>query len=224
MNHWLKIALQAIVIVAVPVVLVVIPIRVLMNPRWVLFEYSRPNFPPDYYGFTTEERTQLAITGIESIIGPRGIVVLEEARLPDGAPAFNEREISHMRDVRVLTGRIYSAQIILLILAVAAIAVLVWRPETRAAAPAALLTGAIVTIVLLVALVAFVLTGFNTFFTDFHRLFFTGDTWLFSNTDTLIRLYPPQFWFDAATVIGVTSIVESVVLGVAAWWWGKAVR
>jgi integral membrane protein (TIGR01906 family) len=224
MNRWLKVVLKAVIVVAVPTVLVVTPIRVLMHPRWVLFEYARPNFPADYFGFSTQERTRLAITGIESIIGPRGGVVLQEARLEDGSPAFNEREVSHMLDVRVVTGNIYLAQVAFLIAAVAAVIALTRQRETHSAAPAALWTGAIATVVLLVALIIFVLTGFDTFFTMFHHVFFRGDTWLFNFSDTLIRLYPPQFWFDAATVIGVTSIVEAVVLGVAAWWWGRSVH
>jgi hypothetical protein len=92
MNRWLKTFLRTVIVVAVPVVLVVMPIRVLMHPRWVYFEYGRPDFPPDSFGFTPQERTRLAITGIESIIGPRGVVVLQEARFADNSPAFNERE------------------------------------------------------------------------------------------------------------------------------------
>jgi integral membrane protein (TIGR01906 family) len=216
--------LPTVIVIAVPIILVVMPIRVLMHPRWVYWEYGRPDFPSDYYGFTVQERTRLAIVGVESIIGPRGVVVLQEARLPDGSPAFNEREISHMRDVRTLTGYIYLAQVVLFVAAVIAAIVLMRPPETRALAPAALLKGVILTIVLLVALIVFVLVGFDTFFTAFHRIFFTGDTWLFNSADTLIRLYPPQFWFDAATAIGVTTIVEAVVWGGVAWLWGRAVR
>jgi integral membrane protein (TIGR01906 family) len=149
--------------------------------------------------------------------------VLQEARLPDGSPAFNEREISHMQDVRVVTANVYLAQAVLLIAAIAAVIVLV-RGQAQGAASGALLTGAILTVALLAALIVFVLTGFDTFFTDFHRIFFSGNTWLFDYTDTLIRLYPVQFWFDAATVIGVTSLVEAIVLGVVAWRWGRVVR
>jgi integral membrane protein (TIGR01906 family) len=223
MNRWLETLLQAVIVVAVPVVLVMMPIRALMHPRWVYFEYGRPGFPADYFGFTPQERTRLAITGIDSIIGPRGVVVLQEARFSDGSPAFNEREVSHMQDVRVVTGNIYFAQGVLFIAAVIAILALL-RGKAQAAASGALWTGAAVTVVLLVALVVFVLTGFDTFFTTFHRVFFSGSTWLFNYTDTLIRLYPVQFWFDAATVIGVTSIVEAIVLGLLAWRWGRAVR
>lgn len=219
-----QVLLQALVVIAVPVVLVVMPIRALMHPRWVLFEYSRPGFPADPFGFAPAERTRLAITGVESIVGPRGVAVLREARLADGSPAFIEREVGHMQDVRVLTGNIYVAQVVLFIAAAIALIVLARPAETRPAAPAALLTGATVTIVLLVALVLTVLVGFDTFFTTFHRVFFTGDTWLFNASDTLIRLYPPQFWFDAATVIGAVTILEAILLGIIAWQWGKATR
>jgi len=223
MNRWLKTFLRTVVVVAVPVVLVVMPIRALMHPRWVYFEYGRPDFPPDAFGFTPQERTRLAITGIESIIGPRGVVVLQEARFPDNSPAFNEREVGHMQDVRAVTGNIYFAQVVLFIAAAIAVVVLV-RGRAPDAASGALSTGAVVTVVLLVTLVVLVLTSFDAFFTTFHRVFFSGDTWLFNYTDTLIRLYPVPFWFDAAAAIGVTSIVEALVLGVLAWRWGRAVR
>lgn len=223
MKQWLQILLQALIVVAAPIILIVIPIRVLMHPRYVQFEYSKPDFPPDPFGFSLEERTRLAITGIESIIGPRGVIVLQEAQLADGSPAFNQREIKHMQDVRVLTADVYLAQVVALIAAALGVVVLM-RTGSRTAAPTALLIGATTTIVLLIALVAFVLVGFDTFFEDFHRLFFTGETWLFNFSDTLIRLYPPQFWFDAATLIGVMTIVEAIVLGAIAWQWGKATR
>jgi integral membrane protein (TIGR01906 family) len=222
MNSWLKSALQAVIIIAVPVVLVVMPIRVLMHPRYVYFEYGRPGFPPDAFGFTQAERTRLAVVGIDSIIGPRGVVVLQEARLPDGSPAFNEREMSHMQDVRMVTAYVYFIQVVFLLAAAMALTALA-RAEPRAAA-GALLRGAVLTIGLLVVLVILVLTGFDSFFVTFHRMFFSGDTWLFSYTDTLIRMYPVQFWFDAATIIGVMTIIGATVVGVMAWLWGRAAR
>jgi hypothetical protein len=38
---------------------------------------------------------------------------------------------------------------------------------------------------------------FWQFFTLFHQIFFTGDSWLFYYSDTLIRLFPIRFWEDA---------------------------
>ena len=221
MNRWIQVLLQIVIVVAVPIVLVVMPVRLLMHPRYVQLEYDKTGFPPDPLDFSLEERTRLAIIGVESIVGPRGVVVLQEARLPDGSPAFNQREVSHMQDVRVVTANIYVAQVIALVAGALATIALV-RAGPRISAPIAWLTGATATVVLLVALIGLVLIGFDTFFTAFHRVFFTGETWLFDFSDTLIRLYPPQFWFDAATIIGVTTIIEAIVLGALAWRWGRA--
>ena len=35
-----------------------------------------------------------------------------------------------------------------------------------------------------------ILLGFDGFFLRFHEVFFSGDTWRFSDTDTLLRIYP----------------------------------
>jgi integral membrane protein (TIGR01906 family) len=64
-------------------------------------------------------------------------------------------------------------------------------------------------------------TAFDTFFVGFHRTFFTGDSWLFNRSDTLIQLFPLPFWFDAAiTWVGLT-LGEAAILGVGAYLWGK---
>jgi uncharacterized membrane protein len=46
---------------------------------------------------------------------------------------------------------------------------------------------------------------FWQFFTDFHGLFFKGQSWLFPDSDTLIRLYPLKFWEDAVLYNGVIA-------------------
>ncbi|MDV7390213.1 DUF1461 domain-containing protein, partial [Arthrospira platensis SPKY1] len=53
-----------------------------------------------------------------------------------------------------------------------------------------------VTAVLLVLL--FMGVAWGAFFTLFHDLFFPPGTWTFNYTDSLIRLFPEQFWFDFA--------------------------
>jgi integral membrane protein (TIGR01906 family) len=56
-------------------------------------------------------------------------------------------------------------------------------------------------------------------FEDFHRIFFKGDSWLFSTSDTLIRLFPQQFWFDAALAIGLFTLGGSIVIVMGMWYW-----
>jgi integral membrane protein (TIGR01906 family) len=55
--------------------------------------------------------------------------------------------------------------------------------------------------------------SWDTFFTSFHSIFFASGTWQFEYSDTLIRLFPEQFWFDAAVTIGALTI-----LGASLFW------
>jgi integral membrane protein (TIGR01906 family) len=48
--------------------------------------------------------------------------------------------------------------------------------------------------------------AFWQFFTLFHELFFKGNSWLFENSDTLIRLFPLQFWQDAFLWVGIIAV------------------
>jgi uncharacterized membrane protein len=54
---------------------------------------------------------------------------------------------------------------------------------------------------------------FFSFFTDFHHLFFTGDSWLFLYSDTLIRLFPIRFWQDAFLFDAIVALGGGIVLG-----------
>src|SRR5690606_19251850 len=50
---------------------------------------------------------------------------------------------------------------------------------------------------LLSALLVFLAVSFDQLFVYFHRLFFEDGTWTFSQSSTLIRLFPFEFWRDA---------------------------
>ena len=71
----------------------------------------------------------------------------------------------------------------------------------------------------MLAIVALILLGtvtaFNWLFTEFHRIFFTGNSWLFYFTDTFIRLFPMQFWQDLFIVIGVACIILGLIFAFA---------
>ena len=54
---------------------------------------------------------------------------------------------------------------------------------------------------------------FWNFFAGFHHLFFTGDSWLFLFSDTLIRLFPIRFWQDAFLFAAIISLGGGVALG-----------
>ena len=67
--------------------------------------------------------------------------------------------------------------------------------------------------------VFFIVSNWETFFTDFHNLFFARGSWVFEYSDTLIRLFPIRFWQDAALTVGGLIAVEALLILVGCWWW-----
>ena len=55
------------------------------------------------------------------------------------------------------------------------------------------------------------------FFTEFHQIFFANGTWTFRLEDSLIRLFPGQFWVDSALVVGVLVLLAASLLLIVCW-------
>jgi integral membrane protein (TIGR01906 family) len=214
-------ALSILIAIIVPALLVINAVRVFANDWYVHFEYNKPGFPDDPLGMTKDQRTELALIGLRSVLPQygEGIALLERAQLPDGRAAFNERELGHMRDVRVLFGQIYPLHLIALAIVVGLAIVLGRSAETNAIIPRGLQWGSLLTLGIAALLIVYILINFNTFFTQFHQVFFEGDTWLFRFDDTLIRLYPVQFWSDIATYIGIVTVGQALLLLGGTWFW-----
>ncbi|NTU62985.1 MAG: TIGR01906 family membrane protein [Chloroflexi bacterium] len=221
----LKKLLTIAIALTVPFLLVVANIRLVANPWFIQFEYNRPGFPADQYGFTLEQRTPLALAGLYSVVPEgAGMIELERATLSNGEPAFTAREIKHMRDVRVLMATVFP--LALIIGSVLIVLAIVFRKISayRNVVPQGLRAGATLTLILLAGLIAYVLINFEAFFLQFHQLFFEGDSFAFRYDDTLIRLYPEQLWSDAAILIGVLTGVMAAMLLAGSWWWLKRAK
>ena len=217
-------ALVVAIAVSVTPILVVNAFRVLATGTFVRAELGRDGFPPDGYGFTTDQRKELALLGLRSIEpGSDGIVLLERARLPNRSPAFGFRELSHMRDVRRLFGIALRGQLIALVV-IAALALGLARTRFRTVVPLGLLAGAVATLAIAVLAVPLILLGFDGFFSRFHEIFFSGDSWQFNDADTLIRIYPEQFWQDVSRLAAGIAVAQALVLVPLAWWWHRAAR
>jgi integral membrane protein (TIGR01906 family) len=217
-------ALVVAIAVSVTPILVVNAFRVLATGTFVRAELGRDGFPPDRYGLTNEQRKELALLGLRSIQpGSEGIALLERARLPNGSPAFGLRELTHMRDVRRLFGIALRGQLIALIV-IGALALGLARTRFRAVVPLGLLAGAAATLATALLAVPLILLGFDGFFTRFHEVFFSGDSWQFNNADTLIRIYPEQFWQDVSRLAAGIAVAQALVLVPLAWWWHRAAR
>ncbi|MCL4254381.1 MAG: DUF1461 domain-containing protein, partial [Anaerolineae bacterium] len=93
------------------------------------------------------------------------------------------------------------------------IGLLAWRKnDTRTAMRNGIFTGGIGIITLIITIVIMAIIAWDTFFTLFHTLLFESGTWQFLYSDTLIRLFPEKFWFDAALTIGILTSLFAIVL------------
>ncbi len=201
----MKIVMRWLIILAVPVVLIVGAVRLLSWPWFPTWEYRRPDFPEDEYGLSLAEREGLARRSVMFLNLPHDIERLEGLRLPDGSPAFTDRELEHMSDVKRVYDGITTGGLLALIVAISA----GWALNRRGAVGAlwgGLSDGALLTLVGLGALGVLMLLSWNTFFTGLHQIFFESGTWRFQYSDTLIRLFPMRFWRDAGLiVVGIVS-------------------
>ena len=162
----------------------------------------------------------VADTAITYLRSDAGIETLGDLEGEEG-PLFNERELAHMVDVKVVTRQAFLAHGLLGLLIAFSLGVLLVIRDTQPRISTSLLQGSLLTIALLLALVALVYLSFDWFFTQFHLALFEGDSWIFAFSDTLIRLFPTRFWFDAASLWGLVTLGEAVILGVVAWLSGR---
>lgn len=205
----LRLATFAVIVFTAPL-LIMIAVRLVMTPLFLDFEYFRPGFPPDPYGFTTAERAIHGREAVAYLLNGEDIAFLGDLTFPDGSALFNSRELQHMRDVKHVTQIAYVGAVVVGALYLTAVYSL-YRAD-RGHLSNALTRGAIGTVVLIVAIVVLAAVGWEFFFVAFHELFFADGTWYFPYSDTLIRLFPEQFWFDAALTIGGLTILGSGLL------------
>jgi integral membrane protein (TIGR01906 family) len=196
----------------VPFALTFLGLRLLLTPTFPQVEYRTPGFPADDYGFTLQDRLHWSTISIDYLVNNADISFLGNLTFPDGSPLYNERELSHMHDVKQVVQPVlwigYTIWFLIVGLGLWARFGGWWREYLRG-----LRRGGWLTLGLVVVLGTFAGISFWQFFTIFHELFFTGGSWLFLYTDTLIRLFPLPFWQDAFLFAGVLDVLGGLALG-----------
>ena len=190
----------------VPFIMIMAAIRILINPFFLEYEYNLPQFPPDPYGFTTEDRLYWGTLSMEYLINDSPVDFLATLTFPDGSPLYNERELSHMVDVRLLVRGALTAWYCCMGLMVA-LGIVAWRTGNLKSLWKSISHGGWLTLGVIGLVIVSTFINFDQLFTAFHGIFFEGDTWLFFASDTLIRLYPLKFWSDAFIYMGIFTLV-----------------
>jgi len=208
----LQTLLSWLITLLVPAALVFLGLRLLLTPLFLQIEYRTPGFPADDYGFSLADRLHWSGIALQYLANDSGISFLGDLTFPDGSPLYNDRELSHMQDVKNVVQPVlkigYSVWLVILGLGIWAQWGDWWQAYRRSLGRGGWLTAALVA-----AIAIFAATSFWQFFTDFHSLFFKGDSWLFLYSDTLIRLFPMRFWQDAFLAVGVIALGGGLVLG-----------
>ncbi len=211
-NKIFRTILQVVVSVLVLVFLLLTGIRMLLTDGFVRLEYNMPGFPEDPYGMTKAQRLEYAPLALEFLLTGADESFLGDLTFEDGTPLYNERELRHMVDVQVLTLKFINVWYLSIALLIG-LTLWAWLGKWWREYLKMLSNAGLTTIVVLGTLILLVFLSFDMVFTNFHRVFFEGDTWLFLYSDTLIRLFPERFWLDAFVFVGAFTFA----IGLGLW-------
>lgn len=205
--------LRALVIVALPLVLLA------ANIRYVAF--SLPFYEAEFakyrvaerWGFTREELLDASQALIAYFQGPERDF---SYRRPNGQELYNDREVAHLRDVKALLQLIGWLQLVSGALELAGLVGLAWLFRAQrplAVLGGALMTGALATLGLMVLLGVLAFTDFSAAFLQFHYLAFRNTLWqLDPARDNLIRMFPEGFFFDASLTVALATLIEAAAI------------
>lgn len=217
--------------VAIVLFVVLVPVFLIAtNVRWViniplLYSYGFDRY--DIPTFTGIERSELLASARQIrdyFNGDADTIQLVVAQYGVPRSLYNDRELTHMRDVKALVKGVYRVQeysgLYLLMFALVGLRLMGRRFVSRLGWYLGL--GGAVTLGLVVAVGLASLVGFDRLFLAFHQIGFTNDLWqLDPRRDNLIAMYPQRFFFDATMLIAVSTIVQAVLLTVPLYflWW-----
>jgi hypothetical protein len=111
--------LSSFIALLVPIALIGLGLRLLLTPLFLQIEYNMPYFPLDEYGLTKEDRLKWAPYALDYLVNNEGISYLGDLKFDDGTRLYNERELSHMDDVKLVTQgalRVWYASLAILLL------------------------------------------------------------------------------------------------------------
>jgi integral membrane protein (TIGR01906 family) len=200
-----------VVTLLLPLAFTFLGVRLLLTHAFPGIEYRLPGFPADDYGFTLQDRLHWSRISIDYLTNDSDISFLGNLTFMDGVSLFTDRELSHMHDVKNVVQPVlvvgYGLWFLILGLALWARFGGWWAVYVRGIWRGGWLTVGLVLVFGILGAISF-----WQFFTVFHELFFTGDSWQFQYFDTLIRLFPMRFWQDAFIFAGLLDVVGGLAL------------
>lgn len=186
-----------------------ISVRIAFN-EWIIdYIYAQKDFPKDKWGLPESFRKKLAKIGLKAVLSDKGFEEFRKATLPNGRPAFTKKEIDHMKDVKDFLKKFFP--FVYLVGFLWLLGLFISR------SPSYLILSGIVGISTLGILALLTFTNYNKAFELFHIITFDPYSWKFRYTDTLLRIYPMKFWYEATKLVAIIAFTINfftLILGV----------
>ena len=134
----------------------------------------------------------------------------------DGDSIFNQREIIHLKDVKELIRLDYRVFLLTLLYALTYAGIVFfwqkrkyWRQLVWG-----MIGGSSLTLAVMLIFGLGTLFDFDWLFLQFHLISFANEFWLLDPAkDYLIMLFPQGFWYDAALLCVITTLILAITVG-----------
>lgn len=207
-------------VVAIPIFVVTTNVRFLATETWFYEEGFRRHDADLATGIEMAELDAAARQIADYFSNDADtlrIVVVEDG---EEVALFDARETEHMEDVKGLMTAVYRLnEVALAVILIYIPATLLWTREksARTVAKEALM-GVGVGFVLVAAVGALAVVGFDSAWTTFHEIAFRNDLWqLDPDTDHLIQMFPEPLWQEATFLVAALTLMEvALVVAIAA--------
>lgn len=217
MQKITHLVLKTLIILLVPLIIVPGVVRLLATDQYLTFEYGKSDFPKDVFGFDQSQRFSHASDNLRYIIEKRPPAFLADQKHGND-PLYSPAEVSHMQDVQNVFQVVWNVWRWALLLFVVCLALAFMEAGWKSITPA-LKTGGLITAGLFAFVGLSAVIAWQAWFVIFHRFFFVEGSWLFNYSDTLIRLFPQQFWSDSALTVSSLSLLSGCLVTI----FGRAV-
>lgn len=210
---------QGVLIVSLPLLLVATNIRWAVNSIG-LYERGFSKYQiSSATGLTDLELKKTAQQLIDYFNSRRAMAQVTVLKDGEKVELFTEREIVHLQDVKNLVQLDYRLQAwTLTVIGIFSLLLVIWgRKGGWRRLAGGFLWGGILTFTLIIILALGAVLGFEQLFLFFHLVSFPNEYWLLDpEQHYLIRIFPEEFFYDAALFIFGATLIEALfIAGVA---------
>ena len=157
-------------VLLIPILVILGSARLLATDPYLAFEYGKTSFPPDVYGFTSQQRFELASVNVHYVRAHLPDDALATQKL-DGTLIYNPREISHMADVQSVFEvivRVWQVAFVLLLF----LGLILWATGEHRQFAAAIQSGGLFTSAMILTIALIAIFAWQSWFNIFHLFFF----------------------------------------------------